>query len=167
VAPLDGGPRQGLRYRPRQKSSERTQSGRPCVTRWYLCNKENRGPIFWISAKWHGHFYCYCPEKVGGVRWATNKHPWDAYTPDALKCPRKGFAAGRKSSAETLTEMHPWAHLGPIVGRGPLKCPREGFAAGRKSSAETFTEMHPWAHSGADGGEGLAKGGRNGPPLKF
>ena len=72
----------------------------------------------WISAKWHGHFYCYCPEKVGGVRWATNKHPWDAYTPDALKCPRKGFAAGRKSSAETLTEMHPWAHSGPIVGRG-------------------------------------------------
>ena len=46
-------------------------------------NKENRGPTFWLAAKWHGHFYTFCPEKVGSVRWATSVTPWDAYTPEA------------------------------------------------------------------------------------
>jgi hypothetical protein len=46
-------------------------------------NKENRGPTFWMAAKWHGHFYTYCPEKDGSLFQETTVPPWEAYTPEA------------------------------------------------------------------------------------
>ena len=38
-------------------------------------NKEHRGPTYCLAAKWHGHFYAHCPEKLGSLRWATSALP--------------------------------------------------------------------------------------------
>ncbi len=46
-------------------------------------NKEKRGPYHWGQAKWHGHYYVFCPEKVGSLFWATSVQPWAAYLPEA------------------------------------------------------------------------------------
>ena len=46
-------------------------------------NQGHRGPSYWTQAKWHGHYFTWCPEKAGSLFWKTSVTPWVDYAPDA------------------------------------------------------------------------------------